>query len=332
MTNFKKVAIFNDTSVTDHYGCHLVMHNLISKLQHNCMMPVFFWPVGVDWRQHKSKLNFLCEVDAIIVNGEGSIHHSFSRDRAIYLCELATYVKKEFKKPIYLINATLFNNDPSLYDHIKNFNQIYVRETSSQNELALYNVPSFCAPDLTLAIQNNYKESERKQCLITDSVFLEKSKELRKISIKNGYEYQCMIPKKNIILRLMRKYKKRLFFKRMPLQKKTKAYMPQVFINKLASKEMVITGRFHTVTLSLLTFTPFLTLNSNTPKISALLNDVFRSDKRAIEIQDIKDLSHNQLMDRAQYNSQELRLLKNYRAEAILLIDKMFDSIFHDLD
>jgi len=116
----KKVAIFNDTSASKHYGCVLVMHNLKKILLKNNLKPVFFWPVGRDWRPFAEKIKNNCNYQAIIVNGEGSIHNSKNRLRAVYLSELATFSKNQLKIPSYLINATVFKNEKKVYKNFKN--------------------------------------------------------------------------------------------------------------------------------------------------------------------------------------------------------------------
>lgn len=54
---------------------------------------------------------------------------------------------------------------------------------------------------------------------------------------------------------------------------------PQRFLNLLRRSEGVITGRFHLVTLCLVTGTPFYAIPSNTHKIEALLRQVGLSDR-----------------------------------------------------
>ena len=88
-----KVAIINDTRVTSHYGCMLVMENLLALLEKNDVEIVWTWDVSIDWRKYKSKIQNKPKVDAIIVNGEGTIHHSKDRKFAKALAEFAQFSK-----------------------------------------------------------------------------------------------------------------------------------------------------------------------------------------------------------------------------------------------
>lgn len=74
-----RVAVFNDTRPTRHIGCALVMQELISNLDRHGIDPVWFHPVRVDWRDDKEAIPGKGEIDAVIVNGESSIHHSETR-------------------------------------------------------------------------------------------------------------------------------------------------------------------------------------------------------------------------------------------------------------
>lgn len=55
------------------------------------------------------------------------------------------------------------------------------------------------------------------------------------------------------------------------------------YARQVDAQDLLITGRFHSVCYALNTRTPFIGLESNTPKISSLLSDVFGSTRRVIK-------------------------------------------------
>lgn len=282
-----KIALFNDTSITQHYGCTIVMENLESLLKHQGIEISYMWPVGYDWRTRINDLKNISDVDAIIVNGEGSIHHSDSRDRAVYLSQLAEFSHTELEKPAYLINSTIASNTKETYTDLQKFNKIYVRESMSESELNTHNITAQITPDLSMAEPfKNIKT--RSGILVVDSVFKELSNKLSLFSKDNGYDFVSMQPNNQLIKRIFRKLKRLTIDKAfLPITNQVTFVDYKKYLNLLSSKELVITGRFHTVTLCLLTKTPFVAIESNTNKISAILIDVFGNNKRVISSEDL---------------------------------------------
>lgn len=96
-----RVAIFNDTRRTSHYGCEIVMQVLEEQLRSRNMTIAFSWPMGRDWRDGIRNFNVFNGIDAVIVNGEGSIHHSDTRDRAHYLTEIARFFFRKVRDSLF---------------------------------------------------------------------------------------------------------------------------------------------------------------------------------------------------------------------------------------
>lgn len=358
------VAIFNNTNTntSNHYGCSLVMYNLVQKLKENHLNPVFFWPVGVDWRDHKDMIKKNLNFSAIIVNGEGTIHHNRKKEKANYTVEIAEFAKNDLKIPAYLINTTLYENSPELYEKIRYFNKVYVRESSTKKILEEHGVQSEIVPDLTFAaptkIEN--KSNSANSYLITDSTFVDLRRDLKAFSNDLGWEYVSMkVRRKPTFIKTYgRKFQKIATRKRLKILKKVlarlikfeenflnsleklkKPYANQHhnivdhnwFIDKIKSKDFVITGRFHTVTICVKTETPFVAIESNTPKISALLKDIFGSDERVIAREQLdvfsKDLPDNYL----KCSNSEIMAIRKFNKKAMGLINLMFRDISDDI-
>lgn len=85
----RRVAVFNDTRAAGHHGCEIVMQQLIAGLRGAGIEPAWFHPVREDWRTDPEAVPRKPFIDAVVVNGEGSIHHSATRQRAVYLSQVA---------------------------------------------------------------------------------------------------------------------------------------------------------------------------------------------------------------------------------------------------
>ena len=358
-----RVAILNDTNTNTpgHYGCSLVMKNLVDKLNEHNMQAVFFWPVGKDWRNYKKQFTTNIDCDALIVNGEGSIHHCRKNNRE-YLVEIASFSKNVLQIPCYLINSTLYSNSPEIYREIKQFDKCFVRESYSYSELSKFNIPSVIVPDLTFAAMthSNGKKKNFKKVLVTDSTNNSMRKKLKSISNKYSWNFISMKEKEklsfhsNLFRSLAKKFAahnlnrlKKIAFMPVKMEERLKhvynesrlfskkSYDKIVdhekFIHEIINHQFVITGRFHTVTLCIKTKTPFLAIESNTPKISALLNDVFGNKKRLISMEQLEAFQGFIPENFTSFSKNELDSMNSYNDQAQDKIDFMFREIYNDI-
>jgi hypothetical protein len=323
-----KVAVFNDTRHDNfHYGCYLVMDNLIHHLKINDIHPVFFWPVGRDWRRERHALPPRDSIEGIIVNGEGSIHHS--RDRANYLSEIGKLAKEYYRVPCFLINATLYNNKRELYQKCKYFNNIYVRDGGSLDELHAFDLDGKVVPDLTLSVARPRPTILRQGIGATDSVVKDVDYYIKRFCGQRGYQYIPMVrtdlrPKDFLKLdRIIRRFQAYFQKHKMPQSERPKDV--EGFLKWLEGKQLILTGRYHTVALCLLTRTPFLCFESNTPKISFLLEDVFGDTKRLMGgIEDIEKLN---MGDYALFSECENAKINRFIDQSIASNQEMFSNI-----
>lgn len=326
-----KVAVFNDTRHDNlHYGCYLVMSNLIHNLKNNNVYPCFLWPVGRDWRRERRALPDADGVDGIIVNGEGSIHHS--RERANYLVEIAKLAKDYYKVPCFLINATLYSNKKELYQKCKYFDRIYVRDGGSLNELHAFDLDGKVVPDLTLSVARPQSMILRQGIGATDSIVKDIDRYIKRLCEQRGYQYIPMAK------RDLEKLRPKDFLKLDRITQRCRAYfkgskIPQLdrpkdvegFLRWLEGKELIITGRYHTVALCLLTRTPFLCFESNTPKISFLLDDVFGDTRRLME--NIGDVEKTNMDDYVVFSEYENAKIDAFIERSITRNQAMFSDI-----
>lgn len=285
-----RVAIFNDTRGDQgHLGCAAVMDQLENIIAEIGGEVTFLWPFDRDWRDAKDELPKRSDIDAIIVNGEGTMHGAPARKNAVALAELGLFVKQNYGVPIALVNATLFNNDAAFYQSLKNFDLIWLRDKLSCQTASDHGLSVRYCPDLSMSHNWTNAAKMRQGIGVTGSVKYGDDLRLRRFAHTAGAEFRSMV-------QVGRPATKELFSLRIgPLRKAWRArerfvdlgaqnqpQSPDALISWIASKTLIITGRYHTATLCVLTSTPFLFLGSNTPKITALCQDVGLRTNRLI--------------------------------------------------
>lgn len=320
-----------------HYGCSLVMSNLVQKAREHNMEPVFFWPVGRDWRSWRDLIKRKCNVDAVIVNGEGSIHHSSKKEKPWYLSEVATFARDELDVPAYLINSTIYQNESGLYDNLRDYRSIFVRESASLDSLKQYGIEATIVPDLTLSYPLNatYGKIKRHGSLVTDSTLSPVSKQLQEYSQALDWDYVRMHGKtgSRIPFKKWKRWLKNLKRRYPVYRKRYKELVDhQQMLRTIRGKEFVLSGRFHAITFCFLTETPFLAIESNTPKISAMLTDLFGTSDRMLLPEEVYTVLEEGRAGRFYtFSDEEIRAIRTYRTNAAIKIDEMFRAISKDI-
>jgi len=329
-----RVGIFNDTATNGHFGCVSVMNAIRCFAMTNGFRPVFSWPVNWDWRLSKDWIRDR-RLDAIVVNGEGSIHHTRSRSKALFLCEIASFARNELGIPAFLINATLDELCPSAIDHLRNFAGIYLRETRSQEILQQASLQSNVVPDLSFFAPalRGVTEISAGGVIVTDSVFPEVSELLRSFAKDKNYIYRPMQGKDAFFLpvrhkrRLQRKLTPELF-RLSRLRSGVDLLLTKRFYSRLASSSGVVTGRFHSCTLATRARKPILAVESNTPKISAMLTDILGKDQAALRVMDPGNFGSSAAFQAPEpYSSAELAMIDEYLETGLKRAQEMFSAI-----
>jgi exopolysaccharide biosynthesis predicted pyruvyltransferase EpsI len=327
-----KIAIINDTRVTSHYGCMLVMENLLALLEKNNVEVVWTWQVSIDWRKHKSEILNKPPVDAIIVNGEGTIHHSKDRKFAKALAEFAEFSYQVLKTPAYLINATLYKNDAAEYEKLKAYRAIYVRDKGSLEELESFKLEGKYVPDLTFAKNKTEypKLLPTQKTVIIDSAIKEDNPILKDFANANDLPFKSMIVarRRNAkFIRSPRPYVKNIL-KYIATDRKLST-APSTYIQYLRNHSLVITGRYHTVSMCIKNKIPFVAIDSNTPKIRYLLTDAIGETKRNITITELNNIN---LSNDYQYSDGELEKMGDFIKKSENMIDQMISHIVKDIE
>jgi hypothetical protein len=326
-----KIAIINDTRITSHYGCMLVMENLLSLLSSNNVEVIWTWDVSVDWRKHKNTIIKKPRVDAIIVNGEGTIHHSKNRKFAKALAEFAVFSNEVLKTPSYLINSTLYHNDAFEYDNLKEYRAIYVRDKGSLAELESFNLIGKYVPDMTFA-KNSRKYADlipSLDTIVIDSAIKQDNPILKEFASNHKFPFKSMIvarPSNARFLRSPRPYVKNVW--RYLSSDRKLSTSPGEYIEYLHQYTLVITGRYHTVSMCIKNKIPFIAIDSNTPKIRYLLNDALGETKRNIQISELETIK---ITGDYSYSCTELEKMQHFISTAESMIEEMISNILRDV-
>ena len=320
-----RCAIFNDTSVSGHYGCTAVMQTLVTGLSERGLDPGFLWPVAVDWHRHVRQIDG-CRPETIVVNGEGTIHHSADRKRTRDLCDIVHYARDR-KIPAHLVNASISDLDAPALDAVRLFDTIHVRESASHAYLAGHGIAATVVPDLSLGLDVPARTGPGRGIMVTDSVFDDAADDLRSFAAATGADYETMKSKPSVLGRLYNSLRKRL--KPSPAAAAFRARSDVGgFVDRLSSHELIVTGRFHSVLLAILTDTPFVALPSNTGKIEAVLMDCFGEGSRMLEPGQLTTPAFKARMAAGlPFTSDETAALARYRDTARAGRRAMFDTV-----
>lgn len=327
MSRLIRVGIINDTRNAHHMGCWLVMRNLFRLLEAHRMKVEWCWPTGREWRTSRT-LRRRSHVDLVLVNAEGSIHDSQEHPLAERFASVAGHFKTNFDIPSVLINATVHNNQPEINDLLSDYALIFTRDTASTQALGSAGIDAETVSDLTLAYPLDHlnKSSASSRPMVTDSASRGISRQLKDFARSQGHPYMSIqyarFPHPHRIAtprRYLGKARRWVFDKI--------RHRPSLdrYISRIRDSSVVITGRYHAVTMCLLTETPFLAVESNIPKISWLLQDVLGSTDRVFR--EVDELADKTGAARQAWSTDERSRLHSYLETCQASNDRMMTRI-----
>jgi len=328
----KKAVIINDTSYDMHHGCNQVMKNLINLLNKNNFNVIKKFGL-LDKRSNvKNVKKYIIKADYLFINGEGTIHDG----NGYVLMKLAKYAKKKNKK-VFLLNTIYINNPKKFDDILSTLDLVVLRDSHSYKNAVIHNKNSYCAMDLSMYGTFKYDLHKRKDHAVTDSILPEVTKSLyaafpnriRLVTRSNNllktvwsYMIDDIMGSFFLNIRLIQfLIRRHVLF----LLKNREAVLCETsldYIKTISSKESIICGRFHSMCFSLVTRTPFLGVESNTPKMTLLLQDVGLSD-RMINLRDLKDNTFPKKFTKKELFQIDLYLRKGTQVWDYLFIEKI---------
>lgn len=276
MTPLKRVALLSDSSALLHPGSRKLSGNIHRLLADGGLAIAY----STTYLRAPREADFAAigRLDAVVLNGEGGLHHSAERPKVNRLLSGAVALARAKGCPLILINATVEALDAAALDALKAFDLVVVRDGESANYLEPVIGRPRLVPDLSLAYEVTPPAVRPSGTLITDSVVPEVHARLKEIAAHAGLPFMEMDPR--VIAGPLYRVRKWPLV-RQHLERKSR---PADILARFAAAESVLTGRFHGLMFALLTRRPFRAIQSNTGKIASALTDALGNDARHVSI------------------------------------------------
>ena len=273
----RKVAVFNDTAPSRHFGCEAVIAAIEANVVARGGHIIHRHAVGKPWESDPAALAAIEDADVILVNGEGTIHHS--APAAARLARVAPHCGTRGKR-CYLINAMIQSNTAEIMKDLAAFERVWVRERRSAQEAERSGVAADLCGDLSFFHDLPRHEGGERRGLVLDSADPRVTAEMAKIAAALKADFVAMRHNK----KGMKAYKKQ------PLRWRYESGKPtalvrgvatfQQFAAFLARRPYLATGRFHGLCFAVNSRVPFAAVPLGVWKSDALLQDIGLTSKR----------------------------------------------------
>jgi hypothetical protein len=333
-----KAVVLNDTTASNHHGCSRVVRTLRRKLNEHGIDVTATSVVRHRWWDDRTFLQHLSESDLVVINGEGTLHHG--RPHGENLLKVVDHPACQ-GIPVVLVNALYQDNPTSWNDYLKKMSFLVARDSRSAAALSAATGRDIdYLPDLSLCSGFEPEQAvERQGIVLGDSVRLN----IRRALVRNSSNATNLryVPIKKIPVLanasgsarsgmfhsigmwwLFALYNGTFSWKQ---PAKVMCESEQEYLQQLLSSAFHLTGRFHSVCLSMITRTPFAAVASNSWKTEALLDDAGLSERRLISLDEIS--SAVQRPEDFAYSAEELNRLDNFLANAVAKTDHVFAQL-----
>jgi hypothetical protein len=311
-----KVVLINKTDNLGHHGCTLVNCQIDVLAQEAGMEIVAKLPLRSNWDAEVPQ-----HFDAVIVNGEGTLHSTSDGARAIM--DVPKWAAKR-GSPAHLINSVYQNNSNDLGARLAGFSTITVRDRKSAAETARHGVHCEVVPDLSLTWQPKPARGEGR-VVVNGSTIEAVRRELFALSGEHR-PYLPMTARPAAGKRRRAYGAKRLLALFRPpglarARRRNAIDEFDEFVEFLSNKVSgIITGRFHMVTIALCLEIPVVAVVSNTHKIEALFEELNMLDRLA----DSPAESAEKLKP---FSEEERDRIRSFRAETRDKSERLFLNI-----
>lgn len=290
----KKIVLMNHTDMQGHhFGCARVMRLIEEGLTaRGCVIHARL-DGKEDWRTNPASLRLLAGCDAIVINGEGTLHHG--RKKAGWLMEVAAHEVTRGKE-LALVNALYQENPDSWAPLLQRFAHLYARDSRSAAEMARQaGRPVAHFGDLSTSAGAVPGAAVRHGIMVGDSVRnsatarlaglaaeLDRSEPARLIPLTVSMREEN--PYRPWLSRALRRWTVGIRQRRMLARHPLMRYLSSEaeYVGMLRAARLSVTGRFHGICLNLVTATPFIAVTSNSWKIEALFEDAGLDPRRLV--------------------------------------------------
>lgn len=334
MSEAKQALLLNDTALAGNHGSQLVINQLNRLADSHDIKIVQRHPLDVELKKLATD-----GLDLVIVNGEGSLHHSKKAARAI--AAVPAWAEQRGLRA-FLINSIYQENDAAILEGVRKFKQVYVRDDRSFEELQGLGEKPKAAVDLSLTWQPDHLLAEgRSTVIVTDSTLRGTNAEL--FAFSQGLSDSYFMPFKSRPQaqpgNAWRNYLNRSWFRtrqivsRMqpkPLNRARYANILPTFEDLTEfmcnRAKLIVAGRYHAVCIALDLQIPFVAVSSNSFKVEALLEEV-GMENRLISAP-LSHISEQELrLNYGSYTNDELKRITEYKDEQCNRAHLMFDEI-----
>lgn len=262
-----RVVLLNDTRVSQHLGCSLVVERILELLgEFRCEVTAIKMKGTPE-----SILSMLpMHIDLVLINGEGTMHGDSVG--GLKILEVVKRLKNKCSK-VFLINSVWQNNN-RLNELLPLLNGIYVRDRISLREVQRQGFEGYFVPDLTLsidksslAIDDGLNRSSTSSLVVLDSQVWDHWLKLARYSSKQECRFFRMDSHRS--LRTWSGWKRML----QKMRSVPSPLLDRDNVHILMSSDLIITGRFHGLCLAMLSNTPAIGIDAKTSKISSLSVD-----------------------------------------------------------
>lgn len=263
-----RALILNDTRRGEHPGCMLVMRQILRGCEEAGIQ------VSGTLENHRNLSlrleKYLGEVDIVILNGEGTLHHDNRGARN--LAKAAERVRQS-GKPLALINS-VWESNVAVRPLLNAAELIYVRDSLSASETAEAGRIAIVVPDLVLScppdqlFPSSRASTAPGPVVVLDDVCWDHARTLARYARRHDLPFLPMAhrPPLHSPVELANWIRLRAMAVGSSTFRLNRLHLIQ-------QASLVVTGRFHGVCLAILADKPVLALPSNTRKIEGLLQD-----------------------------------------------------------
>ncbi len=314
-----RTILLNDTRSNGHVGCDLVIENTLAECSRVGLNVIATVPNSAsdDASIVQRRVD---DFDLLLVNGEGSMHDD--RPKALEMARAAEVAKKQGKR-VVLFN-TVWQHNQKLNEFLSAFDQIYCRESYSQQAIQQVGAAATVVPDMTFATVVDPRGDRGENIAVLDSYDRRTTLRLAWRSAIHGYHYMPMD-----VRHFHKVNKRKLSTMLLRLRSADHFCTPaDRFLERLAQRQAVLTPRFHGLCLLLLLERPFVSVASNTFKTEGMFSDIGIDVGLIAPLTDtMRYLNRRRLLARAGESTQYLPQIRQYKSEARQRIRGMFEAI-----
>ena len=262
-----KIIVFNDTRKECHHGCSRVMNSIDVNLK-GCFSSIQYIAILEKWKLKESLKREIIQSDLVLINGEGTIHGD--APHVTELLDVLTFAHN-YGVRVGVINATIESISAANIKKLKLANFLYVRDVNTYEYLLKNNIHSMVCHDLVFYLTGDIKNLvNNNKFALTDGY----GYDFEQIKLPEGFDRVTIFNRNEAYFNSSRIRKLKLMFTNFRKLKTKSAETHIDCLDLLNSYSYIVTGWYQVVCLCIFLGIPFSYTESNTRKITNLLEDI----------------------------------------------------------